>query len=229
VNEALAENPPDDSGERLFVYMADIGVGPDGDVSGLSPAMQKGMQRAAIRGLTITRDVSESDYQTKIVNGWKYLPVVLGRAGTETEYLIRAAFQSLGGIVANDPEEAVYIVANSDANGDELNSKNRYKIQFNKENLPKANAFWSLTMYDMTNNLTPNPINRYSLGDRSEGLQYDQDGGLSLYISHDPPAGGNESNWLPAPKGKFYLILRAYLPSQEIVEQSWEPPPLEKY
>jgi hypothetical protein len=132
----------------------------------------------------------------------------MGRARKDGKFLVRAAVQSLGGIVAHDPEEAVYVVVSVDGNGDRLNGKNRYRLRFSNENMPVARAFWSVTMYDMTRNLTPNDIDRYSLGDRSPDLKYDKDGGLKLYSSHRPPADEHMDNWLPAPDGQFYFILR---------------------
>ncbi len=73
-----------------------------------------------------------------------------------------------------------------------------------------------------------NPINRYALGDRSAGLKRDPDGGLTIYVQAEAPEKNKESNWLPAPKGDFNMVLRSYLPAEEIVEQRWSPPPLMK-
>ena len=89
-------------------------------------------------------------------------------------------------------------------------------------------AFWSLTMYDTDHNLVENAIDRYSIGDRTPELMRDPDGGLTVWVQHDPPADEQVSNWLPAPKGPFNLILRAYLPAREIVTQIWQPPALQK-
>ena len=78
-------------------------------------------------------------------------------------------------------------------------------------------------MYNLKYNLVANPINRYSLGDRS-GLKRDADGGLTIYLQKDSPGADKESNWLPAPDGPFFLFLRAYLPGDDIVNQTWQPP-----
>jgi hypothetical protein len=83
-----------------------------------------------------------------------------------------------------------------------------------------------MTLYDNGHNLVANPINRYSVGDRTPGLKRDADGGLTIYVQSDSPSEDNVSNWLPAPKGTFNLVLRTYLPATEIVNQSWSPPPL---
>jgi hypothetical protein len=82
-------------------------------------------------------------------------------------------------------------------------------------------------MYDHTFNFTPNPINRYAIGDRTPGLTKDADGGLTIYIQSTSPGKDRESNWLPSPaRGMFYLVMRTYMPGKEIVEQQWAPPPV---
>jgi hypothetical protein len=136
----------------------------------------------------------------------------------------RAAIQCLGGIVANDPAEAVYLNTFTDVADKKLSGANRYVLHFGKEEFPKVEAFWSMTMYDLTYNLVANPINRYSIGNRTKGLKFDPDGGLTMFIQNDSPGKDKESNWLPAPKGEFYLILRAYMPGEAIVAQTWRPP-----
>jgi hypothetical protein len=93
---------------------------------------------------------------------------------------------------------------------------------------PPVDAFWSLTMYSTNYNLVPNPIDRFSLGDRSKGLKRDSDGGLSIYIQHETPGEDKESNWLPAPESPFFVIMRMYQPRQEVLEATWAAPPVEK-
>jgi len=85
-----------------------------------------------------------------------------------------------------------------------------------------------VTLYDDTLNLVENSIDRYSLGDRTPGLVFNDDGSMSFYIGHAPPKNGPQSNWLPAPKGQFFLVMRIYIPGQEVVEQRWVPPAMEK-
>ena len=112
-----------------------------------------------------------------------------------------------------------------DGEGKPLSGKNRYIIRFEKGGQPKVNAFWSVTMYNLQYNLVTNPINRYSLGDRS-GMKADKGGGVTMYIQKDSPGPDKESNWLPAPEGNFFLVLRTYFPAKDIVNQTWPPPPL---
>lgn len=104
---------------------------------------------------------------------------------------------------------------------------NNWSIRFAPGQLPNVNGFWSITMYDPTFNFTDNVINRYSIGDRTEGLKKDADGGLTIYIQSTSPGEGKESNWLPSTQsGAFLLVMRTYIPGTEIVEQKWAPPPV---
>ena len=71
-----------------------------------------------------------------------------------------------------------------------------------------------------------NPIGRYSIGDKTPGLQRNPDGLLDLWIQHDSPGVATDSNWLPVPAGPFALTLRAYLPGQPLLDGTYAPPPL---
>jgi hypothetical protein len=109
-----------------------------------------------------------------------------------------------------------------------LSGANKYSINFAADNLPPAQAFWSITMYDSkTYSLVENSMGRFSLGDRSPGLSLNQDKSLTLYVSYDTTDEEHLSNWLPAPPEGFYLIMRVYIPEDSVVQQTWAPPPLE--
>jgi hypothetical protein len=139
-----------------------------------------------------------------------------GRA--EDDFLLRAADQSLAGIVANDPAEAVYLVNMEDADGGKLSGEARCELTFTGTDLPPVDAFWSLTMYKADMNLVPNAASRYSIGDRTTGLKSAADGGITIYIQHDPPGPGEESNWLPCPdRGTWFVILRLYQPHEAVI------------
>ncbi|HUU48549.1 MAG TPA: DUF1214 domain-containing protein, partial [Nitrosopumilaceae archaeon] len=101
-----------------------------------------------------------------------------------------------------------------------------YMVHFPKDQTPPVNAFWSLTMYNVAELFVENPIDLYAIGDRSE-LEYNTDGSLDIYIQHESPE-GHESNWLPAPEDDFNLVLRFYWPSLEIIDDTWQIPPLQK-
>ena len=131
--------------------------------------------------------------------------------------------QMLAGFVANDPVEATYLNVSVDGDGKPLTGKNRYVIHFDKGGEPKVKAFWSVTMYNLKYNLVANPIDRYSLGDRS-GHEARRGRRPDDLRAEGLARRGQGSNWLPAPDGQFFLILRTYLPADDIVNQTWQPP-----
>jgi hypothetical protein len=158
-------------------------------------------------------------------NGWRYPPRSEGRAGDD--FLLRAAAQSLAGIVANDPPEAVYLVNMEDSDGRKFSGSSRYELRFEADTLPPVDSFWSLTMYNADMNLVANEANRYSIGDRTPGLERNPDGGLTIRIQVESPRSDQESNWLPCPAdGTWFVILRLYRPRPEIVDATWECPPI---
>lgn len=132
----------------------------------------------------------------------------------------------MGGIISNDPEEAVYINTGVDAQGKSLDGADRYILKFEAGQLPDVREFWSLTMYDTTFNLVKNPIDRWAIGSLEKNYQLAADGSLTIYIQHQSPGGDKEVNWLPAPEGEFILIFRTYGPSEELINQTWEMPGL---
>ena len=129
--------------------------------------------------------------------------------------------------MANSPEEAVYCYAATDIEQNPLNGENKYTIHFDKDQLPDVDFFWSVTMYDNKNKLLiENEIDRYSIGNKTDGLEYNNDGSLDIYIQSENPEDSKTSNWLPSPKKAFYLILRMYGPSQKIINGEYNIPGL---
>jgi hypothetical protein len=159
-----------------------------------------------------------------LVNGWRYPPAAEGRFGDD--FLRRAADQSLAGITANDPAEAVYLVNFNDAHGAKLSPQGRYELRFGAGNLPPVDSFWSLAAYtEQDMNLIPNPVHRYSVGDRSPGLKRDPDCGLTIYLQAGSPGQEREPNWLPtSAQHPWFVILRMYLPQPAVIEAKWECP-----
>ncbi len=133
------------------------------------------------------------------------------------------------GYGANTAEEALYVTTIDDADGNELNGSNKYQIHFDKDQLPPVNAFWSITMYNRPDNqLIENPINRYNIGGLTPGLKPDpENGSLDIFIQNEKPVDG--SNWLPAPKGNFWIILRMYNPEQAVLDGNYTPPEVVKH
>ena len=141
------------------------------------------------------------------------------------DYLLRAAIGKQG-LGANVPEESLYPMAHNDSSGEKLSGANSYVIHFDKDQFPPVDAFWSITIYDsVTRLLVPNEINRYAISDRSKA-EYNEDGSLDIFIQRDKP--DKETNWLPAPEGNFYLVLRLYNPQKTILDNKYEYPKIEK-
>jgi hypothetical protein len=172
----------------------------------------------------------------KDINGWKVGSLFGDRAFYNGDWLKRAA-AAKGGIYGNDAVEAMYPLTKTLASGEVLDgSKHQYTLTFPKDQLPPVNAFWSVTMYDgKTQFLIKNPINRYLINSPMiPQMKTGEDGSLTLYIQKDSPGADKESNWLPAPDGPIYLVMRLYWPSTgspSILppgEGDWKPPALVK-
>jgi hypothetical protein len=160
-----------------------------------------------------------------VVDGWEISPP-MGDFGDD--YLLRAAV-AWKFIYTNSPEEAVYPIANGDADGEPLTGRHDYVLHFAAGQLPPVDAFWSITIYHAdTRLMVHNPISRYSIGDRTKGIVYGDDGSLTIVIQHAPPDGALTANWLPAPAGGFYLIARAYMPREAMLTGSYRLPPVRR-
>ena len=156
------------------------------------------------------------------VNGWRWSPKsgIMGN-----DYLFRATFAKwfTGG---NAPDEAIYMDDRTDDHGKALDGSQKYRIHFDKGQLPPAKAFWSVSMYNIADgSFAENPIKRYTLGDRTPGILTNPDGSLDIVIQHDAPSDANErANWLPSPAGGFNLNLRLYVPDDSLQKGTWKPP-----
>jgi hypothetical protein len=167
----------------------------------------------------------------KLVNGWIVVTSGIGdRALYDGDWTQRAAV-AVAGILANDPDEAVYPITRNDADGRPLDgSKSNYTLTFAKDAFPPVNAFWSVTMYDgKTQLLIKNPIDRYLINSPMlPDLKKNADGSLTMYIQKDEPTDPvQKANWLPAPDGPIYMVMRLYWPKEEVLNGSWSPPRIE--
>ncbi len=219
LSRAMNENPPPkEQIAALLPLFAPLGLelGKTWDRSRVQPDMLASMKQAAgdIGELLGTVPIGE------FAGGWFVPPPTIGNFGTD--YFTRAVV-ARDGLTANTPNEAVYFDSTTDETGTLLSGADRYAVTFHQ--LPPFNApgFWSVTMYDGTNNYTvPNALNRYSLGS-DDALKTAADGSTTLYIQHASPGTALESNWLPAPAGPFYMILRSYAPGPAIVQTLSKP------
>ncbi|MCA1961306.1 MAG: DUF1254 domain-containing protein [Desulfomonile sp.] len=160
-------------------------------------------------------------------NGWRVTTNAFGdRAFMKGDWTLRAA-AAMAGIYGNDAVEALYPLLATDSDGNKPDcSKNRYTLTFPAGQLPPVNAFWSVTMYDgKTQLLVANPINRYLINSPMlPNLKKNPDGSLTLYLQKDPPRQDKESNWLPAPDGPIYVVMRLYWPKETALNGTWKPP-----
>jgi hypothetical protein len=172
----------------------------------------------------------------KDVNGWKIGSLFGDRLFYSGDWLKRAA-AAKGGIYGNDAVEAVYPMAKTLADGEVLDgSKHEYTLTFPAGQTPPVNAFWSVTMYDgKTQLLIENPINRYLINSPMlPGMKTNADGSLTLYVQNKSPGADKEANWLPAPNGPVYLVMRLYWPKTEAPSVlppgggTWQPPGIKR-
>jgi hypothetical protein len=193
---------------------------------GVRDAVEAGIGQALIAIQRAAGDLSAVEgVRVASKNGWQGADGVFGDgAEMRQKYLVRAA-AAMGGLYGNDAIEAYYPAGNLDSDGEPLDaSKRRYTMRFEKSEMPRVDAFWSMTMYSLPDQLmVENSIGRYSIGDRSK-LRYGKDGSLTIYIQHEPPGESLQSNWLPAPNGPFSLQFRMYLPKPEALDPLYLPP-----
>lgn len=150
--------------------------------------------------------------------------------GLETMFILRAVVAHMG-LYGNSAAEATYPTYLVDAEGDPLNAaENNYTITFKKNELPPVKSFWSFTMYDgKTQLLIENPLNRYLLNSTMmDDFVLNEDGSLTLYMQKESPEKGLESNWLPAPNGPFYAVMRLYGPKDKVLKGEWVNPSMFK-
>jgi hypothetical protein len=224
--QLMKANPPAAADAPALAKFARIGLvaGKDFD-SGklLNASFAKRIPQVAFDRILLQFKVNK---EIKDINGWGFTTKT-GIYGTD--YFMRAFIAAVG-LGANRPQDAVYPSSQKDAEGKAYDGANKYVVRFAKGQLPPARGFWSLTMYDADYFFVANPINRYSISAR-QNLKTNPDGSVDLYIQKDSPGADKESNWLPAPAGKFQLMFRLYWPNEKnpsIITGSWKPPAAKK-
>jgi hypothetical protein len=219
----LKANPPASEDAPMLARLEKIGLvpGQDFDNNKLSAFDREAMNTVPKLGLL---KMVERVKKQEPVNGWLYFGSSVGNWGLD--YLLRATTAWLGP-GWNRPEDAVYPLSQKDAKGNEYDgADHKYALHFDKGQFPPVKGFWSLTMYDDQNFLAANPLNRYALSQRDRVVS-NPDGSVDLYFQADSPGKAKEANWLPAPKGKFGIMLRLYWPTEtppSILDGTWKPP-----
>ncbi len=229
---ALQFAPAMENEKAIRARLATIGIGPGKtfDFKDLS-AEHKAQVGLGMKAGSDKVDAAVTDIG-KTINGWEVSSLPGDSAHYDGNWLSRAV-AARAGIYGNDAAEAMYPLTRVDVDGEPLDgSKYNYTLTFPEGQLPPVNSFWSVTMYDgNTQLLIENPINRYLINSPMLGdMKTNRDGSLTLYIQKDPPDKDREPNWLPAPDGPIYLVMRLYWPKTEAPsilpagEGSWSPP-----
>lgn len=212
--------PPTGREAETFASLSALGLGTDA----YAQRRQSGALSDAVLGEAFARAWArvQASNPAEVINGWR---VNFHISKFIADPLVRAGVNRYGP-GAHIAEEALYFSATGDADGQPLSGQNRYSLTFPAGQLPPVEAFWSLILYGPDFFLVDNPINRYAINDRTPGLEPGVDGSLTLLIQKDAPA--DTANWLPAPDGRFQLILRTYQPGTAILDRSYKLPPLHR-
>jgi hypothetical protein len=229
----IPETPED---KAVRARMASIGIGPGKTFDFKDLSLEH--KAAVLLGMKAGDDKVKQYLASglKDINSWKIGSLFGDSAFYNGDWLKRAA-AAVGGIYGNDAVEAMYPMTRDDASGQPLDgSKHNYTLTFAAGQLPPVNAFWSVTMYDgKTQFLIKNPINRYLINSPMlSKMKKNKDGSLTLYIQYASPGKDKESNWLPAPNGPIYLVMRLYWPKETppsilpAGHGTWQPPALVK-
>lgn len=201
-----------------------VGAGKPFDAGALSPEMRKALEDGMADAWKAFAEYKE----TQIDTGKKASGDAFGtRAALKNNYMDRMGAAVLG-IYGNAKQEAMYPAYFVDATKQKLDGANRYALRFSPGQLPPVNAFWSLTLYELPASLLyANKLNRYLINSPMlPNLKRDADGGITLYVQNESPGADKEANWLPAPKGPFFAVMRLYWPKPDALNGKWKAPTL---
>ena len=168
---------------------------------------------------------SLEQHHRSTLNGWSGVTDIdnFPNGNYGTNYRFRAGV-AVFGLGANLREDANYLNASVDQNGNRLDGSKRYYLKFNAGETPPVWGFWSITLYDDKGHLVANSFDRYAIKS-GEDLVHEPDGSLVIFLQPNDPGPEHRANWLPSPSGqKFELSLRAYWPKKELLEGRWKPP-----
>lgn len=229
LNFLLQFCPTDPSETELMARFAKIGVGAGKpfDVASMPPEQRKAIED----GMADAWKAFAEHKATAIDTGKESSADAFGTRQTLQNNYLRRMTGAVLGIYGNSKEEAIYPAYFTDASGAKLDgATGRYTLRFAPGQLPPANAFWSVTMYELPSSLlSANALNRYLINSPMlPGLKKDPDGGVTLYLQHESPGKDKEANWLPAPKGPFFAVMRIYWPKPEAIGGQWKEPPLQR-
>ncbi len=223
--ELMKANPPAAADAPGLARFARIGLvpGQDFDAAKLGADFTERLPKLAFDRIMLQFKINP---EVKSIHGWGFTTKT-GLYGTD--YLMRALVTAIG-LGANRPQDAVYPTSLKAADGAAYDGAHRYVIRFSKGQTPPVQGFWSITMYDADFFFVANPLNRYSISPRQD-LKAGADGSIEILIQHKSPGRDLESNWLPAPAGRFNLMLRMYWPDEHnpsLLDGTWTIPAVTK-
>jgi hypothetical protein len=223
MNRVIKTLPRRAGEDALLAQFDQIGVGPNSNFSidELDADTRAGLEQALVDGA----DLVQASTQRTIAsyNGWM-ISKDIGRYGYK--YMHRASVVKGG--YGNLPEESLYPATVFDSQGNLMNGENIYRLHFEPGKLPPVNGFWSMAAYRLSDlQLAENEIERYSIGDRTPGLNYNEDGSLTLWLQHQRPDEPGK-NWLPVPPGMFMVVFRMYEPNDAALNNAYLLPRLEE-
>ncbi len=226
LNFVLGFCPPNPAETDILARFAKLGIGPHGafDAKALSPEMLKAVQDGMADAWATFKDYKETELDTSkrtSADGFGTREFLNG------DYLARFSGAVLG-IYGNSKDEAIYPLYFVDSAKKPLSGAKSYELRFAPGDLPPVNAFWSLTLYELPSSLlSANPLNRYLINSAMlPSLKRDDDGGITLAIQHADPGADGQANWLPAPTGPFFVVMRLYWPKADALDGRWTAPPL---
>ncbi len=215
LDRLVREFPPHDWDAPNLARFAPLGIGREAASHGCSDAELAAAAEAGV-------DLAVRSVKSFPDNGWLRRQNV---AAIVRDPLERAA-NTVYGPGTQIAEESVFYNLRQGPDGEVLSGANRYRLRFPPGELPPVDAFWSLTLYDGNYYIFDNPLDRYGITDRSEGLSVGADGSLEIFVQADEPEEGH-SNWIPCPREAFQLVFRTYQPRQPLIDGSYHLPPLE--
>jgi hypothetical protein len=220
--ELLKVNPPHITDQPMIAQLKKIGFerGKSFDLDNAAAAVRKALENAPSDAQQLM--AWKLPTLARVVNGWSMNTDTMGVYGN---YYLKRAIIAQNGLGANLPEDAIYPINLTDESGKPLDGAHRYTLHFGKTDMPPAEAFWSVTLYDADGFQVANPLNRFAVSSWMP-FKYATDGSLDLYFQSDSPGADKEANWLPTPKGPFNLTMRLYAPKSEALTGKWNPPPV---
>ena len=221
LNALLPFMPTVPSERAMMARYAQIGIGPGVpfDPAKLDPALRTAMEEGVAK--------AAKDLKAKALTQTSSQGFFGSREELGLDYLTYRSMGALLGIYGNSSAEAIYASQQTGPDGKVLDGRQRWVLRFEPGQLPPVTEFWSVTMYNLPERLlVNNPLNRYSIGDRTPGLKLGADGSLEISIQNKHPGSAKASNWLPAPAGPFFFVARLYGPKDSALKGTWKLPRL---